>query len=106
MLGTLALIPNTWSQTLIRHINFVLFAAFGSYIYRDLWPLATFTEQPLDVIGPLLYAKMSLLTLTAALIPLFIPRRYIPVDPEVRDLILYRVRLLTPPLASHPSAQP
>ena len=74
-----------WSQTLIRHINSVLIVAFATYIYRDVWPLATFTEQPLDAIGPLLYAKMSLLTLTAVLIPLFVPRRYIPVDPEVND---------------------
>jgi hypothetical protein len=84
ILSTLALIPNMWSQTVIRHTNFVLFAAFATYIYRDVWPLATFTEQPLDLIGPLLYAKMSILTLTAVLIPLCVPRRYIPVDPEVR----------------------
>jgi hypothetical protein len=87
ILCTLALIPNTWSQTVIQHSNCVLFAAFATYIYRDIWPLATFTEQPLDVIGPLLCAKMALLTLTAALIPLFVPRMYIPVDPEVRVLI-------------------
>lgn len=85
ILCALALIPNMWSQTFIRHTNFVLIAAFAMYIYRDVWPLATFTEQPLDAFGPLLYAKMSLLTLTAMLIPLFVPRRYIPVDPEVDD---------------------
>jgi hypothetical protein len=95
--------PNTWSQTVIRHINFVLFAAFATYIYRDVWPLATFTEQPLDVIGPLLYAKMSLLTMTAVLIPLFVPRMYIPVDPEVSVDTIGDILLRTP-LASYGSA--
>jgi len=87
ILGALALIPNTWSQTLIQNINFVLVTSFATYIYRDVWPLATFTDLPLDVIGPLLYAKMSLLTVTAVLIPLFVPRRYIPVDLDVGELL-------------------
>jgi hypothetical protein len=91
VLGAFALIPNTWSQTVIRHINFVLFAAFATYIYRDVWPLATFTEQPLDVIGPLVYAKLTFLTLTAVIIPLCVPRRYIPVDPEVRQLVSFGI---------------
>lgn len=34
--------------------------------------------------GLLLWVKLGLLTLVAVVIPLFIPRQYIPVDPKVR----------------------
>lgn len=39
--------------------------------------------------GPLLWVKLGLLTLVAVVIPLFIPRQYIPVDLKVRVLRPY-----------------
>ncbi|KAJ7274253.1 hypothetical protein C8J57DRAFT_1715119 [Mycena rebaudengoi] len=69
-------------QRLIRHVNTVLFAAFAVYTYRDIFPLATFTRVPDDLNeGPLLWVKISLLFVTAVVVPLFTPRQYIPVDP-------------------------
>ncbi|KAJ7283178.1 P-loop containing nucleoside triphosphate hydrolase protein [Mycena rebaudengoi] len=69
-------------QQLIRHANTVLFVAFAVYVYRDVFPLATFTRLPEDLHeGPILWAKISLLFATAIVVPLFTPRQYIPADP-------------------------
>ncbi|KAJ7283151.1 hypothetical protein C8J57DRAFT_1498229 [Mycena rebaudengoi] len=69
-------------QRLVRHANTVLFVAFAVYVYRDVFPLATFTRVPEDLQeGPILWAKISLLFATAIVVPLFTPRQYIPADP-------------------------
>jgi hypothetical protein len=31
------------------HANILLFSALTIYVYRDVWPLATYTEEPLDL---------------------------------------------------------
>ena len=67
-----------------RHNNFVLFIALVVYVYRDIWPLATYTENPVDGSeGALLWTKLVVLFTTAVIIPLVIPRQYVPVDPKV-----------------------
>ena len=64
------------------HLNIILVATFALYVYRDLWPLATFNLEPLDEKeGTLLWVKVILLSLTAVIIPLVTPRVYTPVDP-------------------------
>ncbi|PPR05406.1 hypothetical protein CVT24_008020 [Panaeolus cyanescens] len=61
----------------------LLLSAFTTYAYRDIWPLATYTLPQLDASeGEILWFKLALLLFTAVIIPLFIPRRYIPVDPK------------------------
>ncbi|RDX55372.1 hypothetical protein OH76DRAFT_1428233 [Lentinus brumalis] len=71
------------SRLVTRHLVFVLLFVFGVYAYRDLWPLATFTLQPVDASeGPLLWAKIGILAFAAVVIPVVIPRQYIPVDPK------------------------
>jgi hypothetical protein len=66
------------------HLNTVLLVSFGSYAYRDLFPLATFTLVPQDLAqGWLLWAKIVVLAVAAVVIPLSTPRPYIPLDPEV-----------------------
>ncbi|KAF8816575.1 hypothetical protein BYT27DRAFT_7127650, partial [Phlegmacium glaucopus] len=72
-----------WSVSTTRYNILVLLSVFGVYLYRDIWPLATFTEEPKDLQeGYMLWIKFSIVTLTAVVIPLFIPRRYVPVDPK------------------------
>lgn len=62
----------------------VLVVTLGVYTYRDIWPFATYTEEPADIEeGYLIWAKIVALVVTAVLIPLFIPTQYIPVDPKV-----------------------
>lgn len=54
------------------------------YVARDVLPLATYTGVPLDnTEGWLLWAKLSLLVVTVIGLPLFIPRKYVPLDPKV-----------------------
>ncbi|KAF9525551.1 multidrug resistance-associated ABC transporter [Crepidotus variabilis] len=82
ILSSLSLIPGQWSQTLARHTNFTLFVAFATYAYRDIWPLATFTQQPIDDVGrTLIWVEISLLAFSAIFVPLFVPRQYVPADP-------------------------
>ena len=71
--------------TLTRHLNLILTTAWFVYGYRDLWPLATFTLEPLDrAEGVLLWVRVALLTIGGAIIPVTIPAHYVPFDPEVR----------------------
>ncbi|KAJ7059261.1 P-loop containing nucleoside triphosphate hydrolase protein [Mycena amicta] len=80
LLSLLSLNPKHYRQGLVRHANFVLFAASALYAYRDVVPLGTFTQKPLDY-GAKMTAKIALVFFTGVIIPLFTPRLYIPVDP-------------------------
>ncbi|KAF8157940.1 multidrug resistance-associated ABC transporter [Crassisporium funariophilum] len=81
--ATVSLTVKIWSKSTTRYNIIVLLSAFGVYVYRDLWPLATFTEQPMDLSeGNVLWIKLAILTVTSVIIPLFIPRPYVPVDPK------------------------
>ncbi|KAF8953101.1 multidrug resistance-associated ABC transporter [Flammula alnicola] len=83
VLAVISLTSTVWSHSASRHINVALLSAFGVYAYRDLWPLATYTQNPVDIAeGGILWAKIIILTITAIVIPLFIPRRYVPIDPK------------------------
>ena len=55
-------------------------------MYRDVYPLATLDRIPADIAeGRFFYAKFTLLTIAAVFIPLFVPRKYDPVNPKVRS---------------------
>jgi hypothetical protein len=84
MLAMLSLSRKSWSRSVTRHNNLVLFIALSVYVYRDIWPLATYTESPVDGSeGALLWTKLVVLFTTAVIIPLVVPRQYVPVDPKV-----------------------
>lgn len=73
----------TWAKLANAHLVLLLLATFLVFAYRDLWPLVTYTLQPADVYeGGLLWAKCVVLVLTAVVIPLVIPRQYVPFDPK------------------------
>ncbi|KAI0344119.1 multidrug resistance-associated ABC transporter [Trametopsis cervina] len=78
-----------FGRTVSRHLAIVSFIPWVVFAYRDLWPLATYNLQPLDdVEGWLIWVKISLLTLIGVLIPLLVPRQYIPVDPKEPSEVL------------------
>lgn len=86
------------------HLSTLLLGTFSIYAYRDIWPLLTFTLSPADAHeGALLWVKIGLLAFTAIVVPLLVPRQYIPIDPKVRPSrdISY-LRSLTP--AAEPPA--
>jgi hypothetical protein len=71
------------SLRLSAHSTSVLFVLFIVYSIRDIWPLATFTLSPKDTHeGWLLWARYAALALSGVVLPLTVPRRYIPVDPH------------------------
>ncbi|KAF8969860.1 hypothetical protein BDZ97DRAFT_1902271 [Flammula alnicola] len=77
-------ITSTIKSRLATAYNIVtLLSVLGVYMYRDLYPLATYSLQPADRgEGEILWAKISVLTLVAVFIPLFTPRRYVPAEPK------------------------
>ncbi len=90
MLAFVSLVSNMHLSRLVTtHAATVLLVTWAVYIYRDVWPLATFTLQPADAAeGAFLWAKVGVLTFAAVLIPLAVPRQYIPVDPKVCSLTI------------------
>ncbi|KAF9483590.1 hypothetical protein BDN70DRAFT_990288 [Pholiota conissans] len=83
LLGLISVLSKTRSTSATRYNIVILLSALSLYLYRDVWPLATYEKQPADSDeGPVLVAKIIILMFIAILIPLFIPRRYIPVDPK------------------------
>jgi hypothetical protein len=89
MIGSLLVRPSV-SDRLTSLATYLCLSIFAVYTYRDVWPLATFTLSPQDVPteGALLWLKYAAATLAGVLLPLTVPRRYMPVDP------------------AHPSAEP
>lgn len=64
----------------------MLLVVWGVYAYRDVWPLLTYTLDPVDGSeGWLIWTKIGVLSYAAVVVPLLIPRQYIPVDPLVRQ---------------------
>ncbi|KAF9533202.1 hypothetical protein CPB83DRAFT_846042 [Crepidotus variabilis] len=81
-LSFFVLVSQPWHITLTRANTIVLLSAFCVYTYRDIWPLATYTEHPADAAeGKILYIKIALLGLAGLVIPMCMPRVYFPVDP-------------------------
>lgn len=74
----------TWFSVAQSSIDVTLLSAWAVYAYRDVWPLLTYHLKPLDAAeGPILWTKISILTLAAIVIPLIRPRHYVPYNPAV-----------------------
>ncbi|KIK58469.1 hypothetical protein GYMLUDRAFT_45326 [Collybiopsis luxurians FD-317 M1] len=72
-----------WRAVLTRHLCIVLLSTWLVCGYRNILPLATFSETPSDLCkGWVLWAEITILTVTAIIIPAAMPREYIPVDPK------------------------
>ena len=85
VLALVSVISKSWSTPAIAANLSTLLSSFGVYAYRDLWPLAKYGGEPADAAeGSVLWVKIALLTFTALFIALFVPRRYVPLDPKVR----------------------
>jgi len=78
-------VKRKWGSVANQHLVTLLLATFAVFAYRDVWPLATYIYSPLDrAEGPLMWAKLAVLSFVSILIPLLIPRIYTPVNPKVR----------------------
>lgn len=86
LLGVLAF-SFTWFSVAQSSVDVTLLSAWAVYAYRDVWPLLTYHLKPLDVAeGPVIWVKISILTLAAIAIPAFRPRHYVPYNPAVRNI--------------------
>ncbi|EED80190.1 predicted protein [Postia placenta Mad-698-R] len=73
-----------WGSIASGHATLVLLCTFAVYLYRDVWPYATFTQKPLDTSeGVMLWVKIADLIVAALIIPLLAPRIYEPFDAKV-----------------------
>lgn len=64
-----------------RHANVLLLVSIAVYSYRDIWPLVTYTLAPRDEMeGNVLWAKVALVIFAGIIIPVCMPRPYIPLD--------------------------
>ncbi|KIJ38938.1 hypothetical protein M422DRAFT_258345 [Sphaerobolus stellatus SS14] len=70
------------SRVTRNHAIGILCITFATYTYRDIWPLATRTQHPIDALDKLIWIKLGLLSVIAVVIPLVIPGQYVPVDPK------------------------
>ncbi|KAI0633979.1 P-loop containing nucleoside triphosphate hydrolase protein [Trametes polyzona] len=84
VLGVVSLLGSTRiGYRAFTHLSLILAVVWGVYVYRDIWPLATLDSRIADDgDGALLWAKIGLLTLSGVFIPLFSPRKYVPIHPE------------------------
>lgn len=77
--------PSKIANVANTHLIWVLFGTWVVYSYRNIYPLGTFTLEPLDLHeGWLMWAKLAVLSFAAAVVPSFIPTQYVPFDPKVR----------------------
>ncbi|KAI0741249.1 P-loop containing nucleoside triphosphate hydrolase protein [Daedaleopsis nitida] len=69
------------------HLTWLLVCVWSVYLYRDIWPLATYDIVPTDGDeGRLLWIKVVLLSIAGVVIPVTVPRKYTPVnDKEILE---------------------
>ncbi|KAG8799884.1 hypothetical protein FRC16_004194 [Serendipita sp. 398] len=65
-----------------NHLNILFSSALFVYLYRDVWPLATFTLHPVDPHHWTTWTSIALLVLVAVIVPIFMPHEYVPIDPS------------------------
>ncbi|GJE87809.1 multidrug resistance-associated ABC transporter [Phanerochaete sordida] len=82
ILGLLSFTSSAWNSAASGHLAFVLLVTWLVYIYRDIWPLATYYLTPADEQNAFFWTGFSLLTVAAAVVPLTVPRKYVPFDPR------------------------
>ncbi|KAJ7590652.1 multidrug resistance-associated ABC transporter [Mycena floridula] len=62
-------------STTTSHLEIALLASLAVYVYRDLWPLATFDQVPQDIqYGYMIWSKLLLLFILAIVHPIVTPR--------------------------------
>ncbi|KDR83043.1 hypothetical protein GALMADRAFT_866150 [Galerina marginata CBS 339.88] len=83
LLALTSLTVKKWSVLATRFNVTLLLATFAVYLERDIWPLAVVNGTPKDTSeGKIMWIKLATLFGTAVIIPLFVPRRYTPIDPK------------------------
>jgi hypothetical protein len=74
--------PVSQSRRFSIHATITSFSLFACYLYRDVWPLLTFTLSPTDGSDPIAWASLVLAGVTGFVLPICEPYPYIPYDPS------------------------
>ncbi|KAF8307176.1 P-loop containing nucleoside triphosphate hydrolase protein [Clavulina sp. PMI_390] len=65
------------------HRTIILLSAVIIFTYRDIWPLATFNQEPADAhLGWIGIARVGLVWWAGIIVPFSLPGIYIPADPK------------------------
>ena len=81
--AVLSLLSFSGNGAISSHLTFVLLASWTIYVYRDVWPLATYHLTPADRQDAMFGAKFAALSVAAVIVPLAMPRKYVPYNPKV-----------------------
>ena len=78
-------VPGVYGEIASFHLASILLTSWATFVYRDVWPLCTFTLTPEDAQeGWVIWAKVVTLTIAGVVIPVVTPKIYVPLDPKVR----------------------
>ncbi|KAF9564153.1 multidrug resistance-associated ABC transporter [Agrocybe pediades] len=87
ILAVMSVVSIRWSVLATRYNVITLLSVFGVYAFRDLWPLATTTQRPIDALeGKLIWLKIFVLFFTAVVIPTAAPRRHTPIPSHDKNV--------------------
>ena len=87
------IVPAKTGISLSFHLTLVLSTVCGLYVYRDVWPLLTFSLYPADGDeGAILWVKVALSIFASILEPFCEPYPYVPVDPKASSVAV-RIRM-------------
>ncbi|KAJ7145004.1 multidrug resistance-associated ABC transporter [Mycena crocata] len=76
-LAVVSVSGRSWSTVAARHLDVLLAASFLTYLYRDLFPLATFHIPQGDIHeGWFMWAKFCIVSVIGVVLPLSAPRHY------------------------------
>jgi hypothetical protein len=86
LLAFLALVhsPGPGRSVLDVSLVLILLIIFTVFAIRDLAPLCTYHGLPADGNGWPLWTLIGDLTLIGIIVPLLMPRQYVPIEPAVR----------------------
>ncbi|KAG8985598.1 hypothetical protein FRB90_004594, partial [Tulasnella sp. 427] len=71
------------TRVVSTHLTTLLFVAWSVFAYRNLYPLATYTKHPVDASdGWITWVRVALLTLVGVVLPLIVPRQFVPINPK------------------------
>jgi len=74
------------SMALDIHITTLLLSILVVYVYRDLWPLATYHLAPVDAaLGWFIWLRIGLVAFAGLVVPLSLPHIHFPTDPQVKS---------------------
>ncbi|EKM60767.1 uncharacterized protein PHACADRAFT_133526 [Phanerochaete carnosa HHB-10118-sp] len=82
ILSLTSLAVPSWNAAASGHVTFVLLVTWIVYVYRDVWPLATYYLAPANDQDALFWATFAVLSVAAVIVPLTVPRKYVPYDPQ------------------------